>query len=967
MAWYSVNNLTVVQGSAIVTGDATQFSTFVHPGFGILINRVPYEIKTVDSATQLTLKESYAGVSQTDAIYSIFPTAGLNYPLWETTTELIDSFGPLRNDLDLLTSQIEETGEYADAAGASAAAALVSEGAAGASATSAGNSAANAGNSATAAAGSAISANNSKIAAAGSQTAAADSAIDANASKLVAASHAADALTHKGDALDAKNAAEGSAGAAEVSEEAAEAARDAALLAKGGSETARDGAVAAKNAAETALVGSEAARDLANAHKDAAAASEGAATNAMDAAELAKAGAETAHSAAEDALEDAVEARDTALSAKSGAETARDSAVDAKVAAEVAKEAAEAAASEAQQIVTKGAIETALGGLPVVTINTSLTADVEGNLVLAKGDVGLTDVENKSSATIRSEITFANVTGGLGFTPANKAGDTFTGPIKLQNGGTDRFSLSADSTNVTHAALGGSGHKFTTAGGGDLTMSDTGQLVSAKSGFFGGFIGATGNAGGEGGELRLNFDGNTSSTPTNNYWVQDVYQNNLRWFNVNSAGSVVSIANWAQNGSTVGFNAPTLTVGGNAVYHAGNKPAKADVGLGNVDNTSDASKPISTAVSNALGTKVSVTSGQRPGVTRLYRGDDDSSFYLMPTWNGTEWELKGYSSGDTYHAQVKVGYATTSDMVDGLHGTDLIRRTNTAGANAAWSRSLVIAGHDVTNDIWSCPLEIREVGLVGQTGNQAYSPGIVFHHASQAASALKMYPDGSLRVVLQQSSGGNYQNFWAQEHFAGGWYRTNSGGGLYFEQYQRGIVPADVVSTYGNAACYGTGRNGWTGWATSGNVCTLMTDGTNMGIHATNAGRWNVYFDGSGNAQFSANVSAYSDERLKQNRRAIDNPEARLAGMALASILYERSGETRMGFGAQTLGLSNPELVRTSDDLIGTKTVNYGDAVALVAVNAQLQADRILHLEAENASLRSTLEGVLKRLEKAGI
>lgn len=40
-----------------------------------------------------------------------------------------------------------------------------------------------------------------------------------------------------------------------------------------------------------------------------------------------------------------------------------------------------------------------------------------GNVVLAKGDVGLGNVENKSSATIRSEITQANVINALGYTP----------------------------------------------------------------------------------------------------------------------------------------------------------------------------------------------------------------------------------------------------------------------------------------------------------------------------------------------------------------------------------------------------------------------------------------------------------------------------------------------------------------------------------------------------------------------
>lgn len=44
-----------------------------------------------------------------------------------------------------------------------------------------------------------------------------------------------------------------------------------------------------------------------------------------------------------------------------------------------------------------------------------------GAIVLANTDVGLGNVENKSSATIRSELTSGNVTTALGYTPANAA------------------------------------------------------------------------------------------------------------------------------------------------------------------------------------------------------------------------------------------------------------------------------------------------------------------------------------------------------------------------------------------------------------------------------------------------------------------------------------------------------------------------------------------------------------------
>ena len=61
----------------------------------------------------------------------------------------------------------------------------------------------------------------------------------------------------------------------------------------------------------------------------------------------------------------------------------------------------------------------------IVTVATLKTA-----LSLAKGDVGLDNVENKSSATIRGELTKANVTDALGYTPPTSDTNTHR-PIQV--------------------------------------------------------------------------------------------------------------------------------------------------------------------------------------------------------------------------------------------------------------------------------------------------------------------------------------------------------------------------------------------------------------------------------------------------------------------------------------------------------------------------------------------------------
>ena len=57
-----------------------------------------------------------------------------------------------------------------------------------------------------------------------------------------------------------------------------------------------------------------------------------------------------------------------------------------------------------------------------------------------KTAMSLNNVENKSSATIRGELTSANVTTALGYTPVNKAGDTITGALKFGTNAIPEFS-----------------------------------------------------------------------------------------------------------------------------------------------------------------------------------------------------------------------------------------------------------------------------------------------------------------------------------------------------------------------------------------------------------------------------------------------------------------------------------------------------------------------------------------------
>ncbi len=74
------------------------------------------------------------------------------------------------------------------------------------------------------------------------------------------------------------------------------------------------------------------------------------------------------------------------------------------------------------------------------------------NPAQARSNLGLGNVENKSSATIRGELTSGNVTSALGFTPLNRAGGEITGGLGVSGSYTafagQALTFGSDSTNA---------------------------------------------------------------------------------------------------------------------------------------------------------------------------------------------------------------------------------------------------------------------------------------------------------------------------------------------------------------------------------------------------------------------------------------------------------------------------------------------------------------------------------------
>ena len=97
----------------------------------------------------------------------------------------------------------------------------------------------------------------------------------------------------------------------------------------------------------------------------------------------------------------------------------------------------------------------------------------------------------------------------------------------------------------------------------------------------------------------------------------------------------------------------------------------------------------------------------------------------------------------------------------------------------------------------------------------------------------------------------------------------------------------------------------------------------------------------AGAATFNNNVTAYSDERLKTDIKTIESGLDKVSQMR--GVTFKRDDKLNSGVIAQELEKIAPELVKTADDEMGTKSVAYGNMVGYL-----IEAVKELKVELDN-------------------
>lgn len=140
------------------------------------------------------------------------------------------------------------------------------------------------------------------------------------------------------------------------------------------------------------------------------------------------------------------------------------------------------------------------------------------------------------------------------------------------------------------------------------------------------------------------------------------------------------------------------------------------------------------------------------------------------------------------------------------------------------------------------------------------------------------------------------------------------------------------------------GDVGITGWGNDGNWdFQIYGSGGQQGFLTSNWGGWGAYCDTSGNWTAQGNVTAYSDERLKDNIETIENGLDKVE--QLRGVTYTRDERENIGVIAQEVEKILPEIVLTADDEMGTKSVDYSRLTAVLIEAVKDLSARVKELE----------------------
>ena len=321
--------------------------------------------------------------------------------------------------------------------------------------------------------------------------------------------------------------------------------------------------------------------------------------------------------------------------------------------------------------------------------------------------------------------------------------------------------------------------------------------------------------------------------------------------------------------------------------------------------------------------------------------------------SNTVWHAGNDGSGSGLDADTVDGIQASSflrsDANDSFSGTLTGGTIHISGQIMSSSAALQVNGFMRTGDIY-----IHEGGgspssnakpLQNNSGSLEWDGSTIWTSTNDGAGS------GLDADTLDGVQGSNYMGKVGSYWNANTWLQFSSTHGLYYPNnnsyhvYLDGAYLRIQNSANSNGIKIITNNSSQRGFLYADN-------GSNIGL-LNSGGSWSLKCDNSGNVTATGNVTAYSDLRIKENIRTVDNALDKVQSMRGVYFDRKDTGKASVGVIAQEIEQILPEVVETQDTrtdenkdgLSDLKTVSYGNIVGVLI-------EAIKELRAEVAELK---------------
>jgi hypothetical protein len=389
-----------------------------------------------------------------------------------------------------------------------------------------------------------------------------------------------------------------------------------------------------------------------------------------------------------------------------------------------------------------------------------------------------------------------------------------------------------------------------------------------------------------------------------------------------------------------------------------------DMSTGNYDSNSDFTVDAADYAANAGqlgGVAASVylqrTSADRPGVTKLYRIDSDSGYYVRHYWTGTHWYLQGYNSSDVFHAGCRVEYANVAPW-SGISGKP---STYTPSAHTHPGTDITSAVASATNadtlDTYHYSSFLRRDVNDTKNGYMACLGGISVGSNTVAPSAghvwfggsvLRIYNNGSDALRIYNSSYGYVDiaaNASSQAYFA-------TGENIFL--FNKAVYSSAAVVGYGDvvASYQGSTANSMylTKHSGDGHIYLNGVSGGAIRFHYYGGATKTTHIHNGTSAYGNIHADVFVDESTRASKHNIRPLTSHLFNEALdlislmSPVAFEKvntGNKTRIGFIAEDLYHVLPHVVYLDPETQQPAGIAYGQIVPLLVLAIQEIKEKI--------------------------